>query len=69
LADIKDLGYLSILDTSNDEAIDMLRQVRLRRRTQKNKVTKTTKPKKAELVITPSLASQLLKLLDPEGGE
>ena len=67
MADIEDLGYLSILDMSNDEAIDLLRQIRLSRRVPEKKVvqretTKVTRTK-ATAAVTSDLAAELLKIL------
>jgi hypothetical protein len=66
MADLENLGYTSILDMNNDEAIDLLRQIRLSRRTLDKKVTKvTTKQtmKKLTSSIDASMAAELLKLL------
>jgi hypothetical protein len=52
MADLNDLGYPSLTDMNQDEAIELLRQIRLKRRTPE----KTTR--------TPDLAAQLLKLLE-----
>lgn len=72
MADLDDLGYTSIIDQSNDEAIDLLRQIRLSRRVPEKK-PKTVKesPKqtraKATKAIDSNMAAELLKLLT--GGE
>jgi hypothetical protein len=66
MADLNDLGYPCISDVSQDEALELLRQIRLRRRTP-DKVTRTiTKkaPKVQESSLSPDLAAQLLKLLE-----
>jgi len=68
MADLEDLGYMSILDMSNDEAIDTLRQIRLSRRTPEKRVTKSTTVTRAKVTasVDANLAAELLKIL---GGE
>ena len=68
MANLDDLGYKSIIDMSNDEAIDTLRQIRLSRRVPEKKVKtiketakKTTK--KVTEAIDAGMAANLLKLL------
>ena len=66
MANLDDLGYESILDMSQDEALERLRQIRLARRT-------PTKPPKAVTVkkqqaksisnVTSDQAAELLRLL------
>ena len=68
MADIEDLGYPSILDMSNDEAIDLLRQIRLSRRVPEKKVvqrqeTTTSTRTKATAAVTSNMAEELLKIL------
>jgi hypothetical protein len=64
MADLDDLGYTSILDMSNDEAIDALRQIRLSRKMQKKAPTKTVKAKLTVNVdVDADLAAKLLKTL------
>ena len=68
MADLNSLEYVSIIDMNNDEAIDLLRQIRLSRRIpdKKPKAAKeTTKQttKKISAMIDPSMAEELLKLL------
>jgi len=68
MADLDSLNYKSIIDMNNDEAIDLLRQIRLSRRIpdKKPKTAKeTTKQttKKISAMIDPSMAEELLKLL------
>ena len=68
MADLDSLGYKSIIDMETDEAIDVLRQIRLSRRVPdkpKKTAKKTTKVtrKKAEAAIDPGMAAQLLALL------
>jgi len=45
MADLNSLGYKSILSMDNDEALEVIRQARLRRREKKVKPASTTKPK------------------------
>ena len=68
MADLESLGYPSIIDMSNDEAIDALRQIRLSRRipdkkpkTMKETTKQTTKRVAAN--VDPAMAAELLKLL------
>lgn len=68
MADLDSLGYKSIIDMETDEAIDILRQIRLSRRVPdkpKKAAKETTKVtrKKAEAAIDPTMATELLKLL------
>lgn len=70
MADLDDLNYPSILDMSNDEALETLRQIRLSRRTPEKKVsTKSSVTKAAntktrqKVVLDPDLAASLLKIL------
>jgi len=64
LATIDDLGYKSISDVSQDEAIEMLRQIRLSRRVPLKKAKKKS-TKKAAKKSAPKLSkAQALKLLD-----
>jgi hypothetical protein len=68
MADLEDLGIPSIMDMSNDEAIEMLRQLRLRRRIPiKKTVSEKTIKRKQAAKATPSIskeqAAELLKLL------
>jgi len=70
MADLEDLGISSILDTSQDEAIERLRQIRLSRRIPvktkgKKKSTKKSKPAPAKK-LSQSQAANLLKLLEGE---
>lgn len=63
MATIDNLGYKSISDVSQDEAIEMLRQIRLSRRVPLKKAKKSTK--KAVKKSAPKLSkAQALKLLD-----
>ena len=68
MATIENLGKKSLADLDTDEAIEMLRQIRLSRRTQKkpkkkSAAKKTTKAKKKDLT-----AAQAKKLLEILGG-
>ena len=68
MADLNSLEYVSIIDMNNDEAIDLLRRIRLSRRipNKKPKAAKeTTKQttKKISAMLDPSMAEELLKLL------
>ena len=67
MADLDDLGYPSILDMQTDDAIDLLRQIRLSRRTPNKKpVTRTTTKQTREKVTTAvdaGMAAELLRLL------
>ena len=65
MSDIDDLGYTSITEAGNDEAIELLRQIRLSRRIPTKKVTKTTKKQKAKAApeLSPEQAAKLLELL------
>ncbi len=68
MATIENLGKKSLTDLDTDEAIEMLRQIRLSRRTQKkpkkkSAAKKTTKANKKDLT-----AAQAKKLLEILGG-
>ena len=69
MADLNSLGYKSIIDMETDEAIDVLRQIRLSRRVpdkrpKKETIKQTTK--KVSAMLDPAMAEELLKLL--QGG-
>jgi hypothetical protein len=67
MADLDDLNYTSITDMNNDEAIDLLRQIRLSRRTVKASPKKQSDKQVKEKVtsaIKPDMAVELLKLLE-----
>lgn len=73
MADLNDLGRVSITDMSVDEALETIRQIRLRRRTatKKPKSKSTISVKRtpnvvSSQVIDAKMAQELLKLL---GGE
>jgi hypothetical protein len=68
MADLESLGYISIIDQSNDEAIDSLRQIRLSRRIpdKPRKAAKETTKQTTKRVVSavdPTMAAELLKLL------
>ncbi len=67
MADLEDLSYTSILDMSNDEAIEILRQIRLSRRVpEKKTTTRTTVKKINEKTISSvdsNMAAELLKII------
>jgi hypothetical protein len=66
MADLDSLGFTSIIDMSNDEAIDTLRQIRLSRRVPDKKPKKETlkqTTKKVTAAVSPEVAAELLKLL------
>jgi hypothetical protein len=65
MADLDDLNFTSITDMGTDEAIDLLRQIRLKRRTPEKRVVskKRATRAKVESAIDPALAAELLKLL------
>ena len=66
MAIIENLGKKSLVELSQDEAIELLRQIRLSRRTtkvsNKSSTTKAKKVKKKE-TLTASQAKKLLELL------
>lgn len=73
MADLESLNYPSIIDQSNDEAIDTLRQIRLSRRApdKPKKAAKETKKqttKRVENAVDANMAARLLELLN-NGGE
>ena len=69
MASIEDLDMFSISDASTDESIEMLRQLRLRRRTPQKAAKKTSKAKtvKKPKELTPEQAATILKLLSTKG--
>ena len=72
MATIEDLPTRSISEMSTDEAIELLRQIRLSRRTMKEstarKKASTAKTKKASEKATKLNAAQAKKLLEMLGG-
>lgn len=60
MSDLEDLGFTSITEMSNDEALETLRQIRLSRRVPlKTKVYK--KPEKS--TVSSDQAAEILKLI------
>jgi len=68
VATIDDLGYKSISELSQDEAIEILRQIRLSRRVPLKKSKKKTVKKSAKKSINLS-KSQAAKLLSMIGND
>lgn len=70
MANLEDLGFKSLSDVSTDEALELIRQIRLSRRVNKEKsqaISKTKKPKKAPApTVNADQAAELLKLLKGE---
>lgn len=67
MANLDDLPIPSITEMSTDEAIEMLRQVRLSRRIPVKKTKKTTaKKSKTASKVNSDQASELLKILTGE---
>lgn len=67
MADLDSLGFKSIIDMSNDEAIDTLRQIRLSRRVPDKKPRSTTTKtitKKVAAAVDADMAASILKLLN-----
>jgi len=71
MADLDDLGFTSITDMGTDEAIDLLRQIRLKRRTPEKRVVSKKRKinEKVNSTIDPALAAELLKLLGGSSNE
>lgn len=65
MANLDSLGYKSISDMTTDEALELIRQIRLSRRIPVKKVKKTTKRKKAKAApqVNANQAAELLKIL------
>lgn len=65
MADIESLDYKSILDMTNDEALDTIRRIRLARRTPEKKTKVITKSAKKEVKqdMSQSMAAELLKII------
>ena len=65
MADLESLNYSSISEMSVDEAIEMLRQIRLSRRIPEKRRKKTTKRKKKNdnLNISQKQALEILNIL------
>ena len=62
MATIDDLDYKSITDMNQDEALELIRQIRLSRRTPTTKA-KSKKKSKATPKVDANQAAELLKLL------
>ena len=62
MASIEDLNHLSITETQRDEAIELLRQIRLSRRIPVKKV-RTIRKKLTAPKINSNQAAELLKIL------
>jgi len=71
MADLDDLNFTSITDMDTDEAIDLLRQIRLKRRTPEKRVVSKKRKinEKVNSTIDPALAAELLKLLGGSSNE
>lgn len=66
MANLDDLDYKSILNMNNDEAIDLLRQIRLSRRTSNTKPKPQTVQRKEaakKVDVSSDMAAELLKIL------
>ncbi len=66
MAELEDLGYKSISSMSQDEALDLLRQIRLSRRVpeKRTKVSTTSSKAKAKSPeVSADLAARLLEIL------
>lgn len=62
MADLEDLGYKSILNMDNDEAIETLRQIRLSRRVPV-KTKKASTKKDVKVSVDAATAAKLLEIL------
>lgn len=70
MANLEDFDYTSILDMSNDEALNTIRQLRLSRRVSEKKTTTRASNKKTISKITESIDSNMAnRLLDIIGGK
>ena len=63
MADLEDLGFLSITDQSNDEALETLRQIRLSRRIPVKKTRTPSKKKKTKQAVSADQAAEILKII------
>ncbi len=65
MSDLEDLGFTSISDMQTDEALELLRQIRLQRRMPVKQIKST--PSKSKQLKPPSVdatqAAELLKIL------
>jgi len=69
MADLDDLGYISILDMNNDEALDILRQIRLSRRTPEKRTIARQSIKQTTAKITTAVNAEMAaKILELLGG-
>lgn len=66
MADLDDLGYKSITEMTTDEALEMLRQIRLSRRTPVKTTRTTTAKKKTQVIVSANDAAKLLSILTGE---
>lgn len=67
MANIDDLDYKSLTDRTTDENLELLRQIRLSRRTPVKQVkTKTITSKKPNVKVNPNQAAELLRILQGE---
>ena len=73
MADLDDLGFTSISDKQTDEAIELLRQIRLNRRTQVNTTKTYTKKTTKTTPVNADQAAAILAIIggvdDDTGGE
>lgn len=60
---LEDLNYTSLSDMQTDEALELLRQIRLSRRTTKPSIRKSTKTIKQAAKVNADQAAELLKIL------
>ena len=66
MAELEDLGYKSISSMNQDEALDLLRQIRLSRRVPDKKirtVSTSSKAKAKSPEVSADLAARLLEIL------
>lgn len=64
MANLDDLGIESITQMNNDEALELLRQIRLQRRVPTKTVKTTTARKpKVDIQVDTDQAAELLKIL------
>lgn len=67
MADIDDLNYKDLLNMTNDEAIEHLRQIRLQRRTVSK--PKSSKSSSGSATIDAQVAAQLLGIITGGGDD
>lgn len=63
MANLDDLDYKSITEMQNDEALELLRQIRLSRRTPIKPTNPTKTQKKPSTKVDSNQAAELLKIL------